>query len=90
MPLEDADDPLYDYEYPDEDVDDDDDFDESISCPHCGEPIFEDSVACPCCGAYVIHSTSAWLDRPAWWLILGVVGIGATIAALAASGFFGR
>ena len=62
----------------------DDRGDETIPCAECGAEIYEDSVQCPHCGVYVSdQSTNPWLDRPAWWILLGLLGLVATILALA-------
>jgi hypothetical protein len=34
------------------------------------------------CGAYIVHHHSPWSDRPLWWIVLGVLGIVATMIAL--------
>ena len=81
------DDELADDEFPDEDDFEDDDLDEedslTIVCRECGSEIYEDAVQCPVCGNYVVHDTSAWTGRPLWWLLLGLLGVVATILTLA-------
>lgn len=62
MILEDDDDPEFD---------DDDDDDLTVSCPHCGEPVFEDAEQCPSCGNYLSKEDKPW-SRPVW-LVVGVV-----------------
>lgn len=62
MILEDDDDPEFD---------DDDDDDLTVSCPHCGEPVFEDAEQCPSCGNYLSKEDTPW-SRPVW-LVVGVV-----------------
>ena len=52
-------------------------------CPFCGVEIFDDSQQCPACGMYITHSTSPWAGRPAWWIVLGAIGLIATVLALA-------
>ena len=74
-------DELDDDEYPDEPADDD--LTETVSCPQCGAEVYEDALRCPVCGDYVTHDTSVWSGRPGWWVLLGLVGILATIAVLA-------
>ena len=74
-----------DDEYDDEAYDDDDESD-TIECPECGADIYEDAERCPSCGRYIIHSSRSdylWTNRPAWWIVLGVLGILAMIVALA-------
>jgi hypothetical protein len=68
----DADDELEDHEYPDEPESDDDDADETIPCPHCGEPVYEDAERCPSCGRYRSREEIG-AGRPPWWIVLGVL-----------------
>ena len=53
-------------------------------CPECGAEVYEDAERCPSCGSYIILSSSGsvWQGRPAWWIILGLLGIIAVILAL--------
>ena len=72
-----------------EDDETEDDFDESddpdtVPCPNCRQPMYEDSPQCPYCGEYVTPSTSAWSERPWWWIALGLIGIVAVIGMLTA------
>jgi hypothetical protein len=69
-------------EYPDEDESDDDST-ETAPCPHCGAEVYEDAVRCPVCGEYVTTGGNIWSGRPLWWIVLAVLGIAATVAALA-------
>ncbi|MBX3437903.1 MAG: hypothetical protein KF861_10465 [Planctomycetaceae bacterium] len=65
--------------------DSDDDVDNIVvPCPSCGADIYEDAVRCPICGEYVTRTHSAWEGKPLWWVVLGVVGMLAVIAALTA------
>ncbi len=75
--------PLDDEEYPD-DYDADDDWDEVelLPCPNCGADIAEDSVRCPMCGEYVMWGSSVWEGKSWWWIVLGLLGIAATILTL--------
>ena len=59
-----------------------DDETETAPCPQCGAEIYEDAVACPVCGSYVTPGTSAWAGRPAWWIVLGVLGTVAAVLVL--------
>jgi hypothetical protein len=74
--------PLEDWEYPDAD-------DESAegtptqSCPMCGIDLDEDALQCPLCGQHLTRPSSAWSGRPAWWIVLGVLGIAAVVLTLA-------
>jgi MYXO-CTERM domain-containing protein len=49
----------------------------------CGVDIYEDAVQCPLCGQYLTRTSSAWSGRPAWWLLLGALGILAVILTFA-------
>ena len=80
--LDDSSDDLDDDEFPEEDELDDESV-EMLPCSECGEPIYEEAPQCPYCGAYVTSATTAWAGRPTWWIILGLLGLGATILALA-------
>lgn len=65
------------------DADFDDELTETAPCPQCGVQVYEDAVQCPACGVYVTHQANVWSGRPAWWIALAVLGILATILALA-------
>lgn len=89
--FEEPDDELRDDEFPDPDQDPDlydDDFSETLPCPQCGNEVYEDAVRCPHCGTYITHGTNVWSQRPAWWIVLGLLGVLAVILVLA--GVFGR
>ncbi len=75
-------DDLDDYEYPDSDPQDEDSSD-TIVCPECGADVYEDAEQCPVCGEYLIMDTRPWSGKPIWWIALGILGIIATVAALA-------
>lgn len=60
----------------------DDDLANVACCAACGEKVYEDAEQCPHCGEYVVHSTSAFADRPLWFCLLGVLGVVATIICL--------
>lgn len=62
--------------------DDSDDAAETIPCPSCRADIYEDAEQCPHCGDYVQHGTSAWDDKPVWWVLAGLAGIVAVILVL--------
>lgn len=57
----------------------DDDTAETLPCPECGAEIYEESEQCPACGAYITFNNSIWLGKPVWWIILGLLGIVATV-----------
>lgn len=75
-------DELRENEFPEEDAFDDD-FSETVPCPQCGAEVYEDAVQCSHCGTYITHHTSVWSGRPAWWILLGLLGVLAVILALA-------
>ncbi len=82
-PGDELDDDEFPDEFPDED-DYDDDYEESnetVPCPECGTEIYEDAVQCPVCEAYVTHHHGAWSGRPIWWIVLGLLGVAAVVAA---------
>ncbi len=79
--FEESGDELYDDEYPD-DYDDDGPA-ETVPCPECGADVYEDAEQCPVCGSYIIHQTNVFAGRPTWWIVLAVLGVVATIIALA-------
>lgn len=66
----------------------DDDPDESdvVTCSNCGAEVYEDAEQCPSCGEWITRSTHPFSGRSTWFVALGVIGIAATIAALALLG----
>ncbi len=56
-----------------DDIDDDEDWDddETIECPHCGEPVYDDAERCPDCGLYLSREDAPY--RKPWWVVAGVV-----------------
>ncbi len=64
----------------------DDESTDTITCPNCHEDVYEDAEQCPYCGWYIEHTTSAFDGKPFWFVLLGIAGIAAVIAAL--SGLF--
>lgn len=70
-----------DDEFPDEE--DGDEPTETVPCPHCGAEVYEDADYCPYCQTYIIGRASIWSGRPTWWIILALLGILATVLALA-------
>ena len=75
------DDDVDDPDLPDEDDSDDEEV-ETRPCPSCGKQVYEDSEQCPHCGNYITWSTSAWSDRPWWWVALGLLGAAAMLWAM--------
>ena len=69
----------------DYDDDPDDPEEDLLPCPCCGADIFEDSVQCPICGEYVTFGANAWYGRSWVWVVLGLLGIAATIWVFIAS-----
>lgn len=63
--------------------DDDDAPTETVSCRHCGQEIYADAERCPRCGEPVEAAWHpVWVGKPAWYILLGLLGIIAVIVAL--------
>ncbi len=78
-------DELEDHEYPDE-YDDDGDS-ETYPCPECGAEVYEDAEMCPSCGQFITPGARRqWTGRSTWWLLLGLLGIGAVLWVLVFGG----
>lgn len=84
--------PLPDDDFEDDEPDewnleaDDDEEEETavLPCPSCGAEVYEDAERCPVCGEFIIgRRLRAWEGRPTWWIVLGLVGIGAVVWVLA-------
>jgi hypothetical protein len=59
----------------------------SMFCPECGGEVYEDADLCPHCGYFLeALPTHPMLGKPAWFVIVGFLGVVATILAL--SGLF--
>ena len=88
MPTDDWEDdrPLEEWEYPDPDESDDEQT-RTQECPMCGADVYEDAEQCPSCGEWIEHSTHPFAGRSMWFIVLGVLGIAVTIAALVLAGF---
>ncbi len=56
---------------------------ETVTCPSCGADVYEDAEQCPSCGEWITSFRSPWQGRSTWWIVLGVLGVAATILALA-------
>jgi hypothetical protein len=55
----------------------------SISCPECGGEVHEEADACPHCGYFLEETRDhPMLGKPWWFVVLGILGILATIFAL--------
>ena len=81
--FEEPDDELNDWEYPDED--DGDDLSETRPCRYCGADVYEDAEQCPVCGQYLpADARNLWTGRSAWWILLGLLGMGALLWVLLA------
>lgn len=71
----------FDEEY--DDWSDEDEDSEVLPCPSCGAEVFAEAEKCPACGDWIVESPHT-LDRmPTWWIVLGLLGVAATIWALA-------
>jgi len=55
----------------------------TISCPECGFELHEEVEMCSNCGYFLEDGSSHPLSgRPAWFVVLGILGVLATLAAL--------
>ena len=61
---------------------DDDGPSETVECPSCGELVYEDAERCVLCGEWITVFRSPWQGRSTWWIVLGALGVAATILAL--------
>ncbi|MAG92153.1 MAG: hypothetical protein CMJ48_00160 [Planctomycetaceae bacterium] len=68
-----------DYENWDDEYDDDDGESYVVPCPNCGTEVYEDAEQCPSCGDYIVPGTSALSNWSPWWVLLGFLGVLATI-----------
>jgi hypothetical protein len=59
---------------------------ELVPCPECGASIYEESQQCPVCGSYITFGTSPFSGRSVAWIVLGLLGILATVAVLVFAG----
>jgi hypothetical protein len=66
----------------DDDATSDDEPVDTVPCPECHEEVYEESAHCPHCGHYLSVDTNPWSGRPAWWIVLGLLGMLALAAAL--------
>ena len=78
--FDEAGDELRDDEYPDDESDDD--ATATAVCPHCGATVYEDAEYCPVCDNYITPDANTSSGRPLWWILLGLAGVVATLAAL--------
>ena len=70
-------DPDLSNDYPDQWEDDDETAPQE--CPKCGADCYEDAEQCPHCGEWLMWPSTAWQNRPWWWIALGVLGIYAVL-----------
>ena len=63
-----------------------DDASDTLPCPNCGQDVYEDAPQCPSCGHYVTHDTRPLSGRPAWWVVLGLIGAAALVWLLVTGG----
>ena len=65
------------------DSESDDESTPEVPCPNCGRSIYSESERCPYCGEPVEHAGSPiWLGKPAWYVLLGVLGVIAVLVAM--------
>ena len=55
---------------------------ETVSCPSCGVDVYEEAEQCPSCGEWITSFHSPWQGKSTWWIVLGALGVAATILAL--------
>ncbi len=56
---------------------------DTIHCPVCDADIYDDAVQCPHCGHYIEADISPWRGKSLWWIVAGLLGVVAALAALA-------
>ncbi|TWT55774.1 hypothetical protein KOR42_25850 [Thalassoglobus neptunius] len=56
----------------------------TVPCAGCGSPMYIDADVCPVCGEFQIDSASAspLSRKPAWYVVLGIAGVIATIGTM--------
>ena len=64
-----------DWDEPDEDWTGDEEDVDVVECPNCGAEVYEEAERCPVCGEYITHGRHPLSGRPAWYVVLGVVGL---------------
>ncbi|MCH8044406.1 MAG: zinc ribbon domain-containing protein [Planctomycetes bacterium] len=76
------------YDFDDDEYDSADDDSETLPCPQCGQSIYEEADQCPYCGQYVTFSSSssAFDNKPWWWIALGLLGVLAVLWWLVMAG----
>jgi hypothetical protein len=55
---------------------------DTIRCPECGTDVYDDAVQCPSCGHYLEADTNPWSGRSLWWIVVGLLGVVAAVAAV--------
>ena len=69
--------------FDEEDASDSDGESSTISCPECGFPVYDEAEICPRCGCFLDEAAAHPLTgKPHWFLILGFLGLLATLLAL--------
>lgn len=64
-------------------VEQDDDETATVPCPHCRAEIPDFADRCPYCGEWVVQSSGARRNPPAWmWLVVGMLIAGLLLWAL--------
>ena len=66
----------------DEDDWDDDESTSVIPCSNCGAEVYEEADCCPSCGEFLIDGSRPLDQKPAWFVVLGLLGIVAVVLLL--------
>lgn len=53
-----------------------------LPCPACGTEVYEEAQQCPACGEYILRHISPFSGKPLWYVLLGLVGVGAVVLVL--------
>ena len=88
--MDDSDDEWDDDEWADEEFgwnEPDDSETATVACPACGREVYSEADRCPSCGEPVeLSGTALWLGKPAWYILLGMLGIIAVLLAMSGVG----
>lgn len=56
----------------------------TVACPECGYEMHEEAEMCPSCGCFPDEALRdhPLMGKPGWFVILGILGVLATLTAL--------